>query len=82
MTPNTPYQFDLDLGYTATMMRPGHKLRLEISSSNFPMYERNLNTGASNESTSTTRVARNTVLHDATHPSFLTLPVVPGVTSP
>jgi putative CocE/NonD family hydrolase len=82
LTPNTPYQFTLDLGYTAAMLKPGHKLRLEVSSSNFPQYARNLNTGASNEDTSVTRVARNTILHDATHPSILTIPVVAGVTAP
>ena len=54
--------YDLDLGYTATMLRPGHRLRLEISSSNFPHYERNLNTGASNQDTTETRVAHNTIL--------------------
>ena len=82
LTPNTPYQFAFDLGWTATMLKPGHKLRLQVSSSNFPMYARNLNTGASNEDTSTTRVARNTILHDAAHPSVLTIPVVAGVSAP
>lgn len=82
LTPNTPYPFTLDLGYTATLLKPGHQLRLEISSSNFPQYQRNLNTGASNENSSETRIARNTILHDASHPSFLTIPVVPGVAPP
>lgn len=82
LSPNTPYQFALDLGYVATMLKPGHKLRLEVSSSNFPQYARNLNTGASNEDTSTTRIARNTILHDATHPSTLSIPVVGGVAAP
>jgi uncharacterized protein len=79
LTPNVPYQYDLDLGYTATMLRPGHKLQLLISSSSYPGYERNLNTGASNEDTTETRVARNAILHDAAHPSLLKIPVVDGV---
>ena len=82
LTPNKPYPFDLELGYTATLLKPGHRLQLLITSSSYPGYERNLNTGASNEATAETRVARNTVLHDAAHPSFVTIPVVDGVSPP
>lgn len=82
LVPNTPYEYSLDLGYISSMLLPGHKLRLEVSSSNFPQYSRNLNTGASNEDTSITRIARNTILHDGSHPSTLRIPVVPGVSPP
>jgi uncharacterized protein len=82
LKPNMPYQYDLELGYTATMLKPRHRLQLLISSSSYPGYERNLNTGASNEDTTETRAARNTVLHDAAHPSFVTIPVVDGVSPP
>ncbi|MBB2917077.1 CocE/NonD family hydrolase [Cupriavidus alkaliphilus] len=82
ITPNTPYEYELKLGHTATLFKPGHRIRLEISSSNFPHYQRNLNTGDSNETTSTAVTARQTILHDTEHPSVLFLPVVPGVAPP
>jgi hypothetical protein len=54
----------------------GHSIRVEVSSSNFPRFDRNLNTGK-DASTDTTMVkATNTIYHDATHPSALVLPVV------
>jgi putative CocE/NonD family hydrolase len=80
--PNVAYKYELDLGYIATMLRPGHRLRLEISSSNFPHYERNLNTGASNEDSKEAQVAHNTILHDESHPSYLIIPVVKDVVEP
>jgi uncharacterized protein len=80
--PDTPYRYDLDIGYTATMLRSGHKLRVQISSSSYPAYSPNLNTGASNEESMDTRVARNTILHDARHPSYLQIPLAPGVDLP
>jgi putative CocE/NonD family hydrolase len=82
LKPNVPYQYDLDLGFTATMLKLGHRLQLLISSSSYPGYERNLNTGASNEDTAETRIARNTILHDAAHPSYVVIPVVDGVSPP
>jgi predicted acyl esterase len=54
----------------------GHRIRLEVSSSNFPRFDRNLNTGKSASTDSTFVKATNTVLHDAAHPSALVLPVV------
>lgn len=82
LKPGKAYEYKLDLGYTAMVLKPGHKLRLEISSSNFPKYKRNFNTGASHEETAETRVARNTILHDAQHPAVLRLPVVDDPDSP
>jgi putative CocE/NonD family hydrolase len=80
--PGKPYEYTIDLGNTATIFRRGHRIRLEISSSNFPHYARNLNTGLSNETTSRMKVARQTVFHDAAHPSRIILPIVPGVQAP
>jgi hypothetical protein len=54
----------------------GHALRLEISSSNFPRFDRNLNTGEVQASAKKYVPATNTVYHDAEHPSALTLPIV------
>ncbi|HEY6989772.1 MAG TPA: CocE/NonD family hydrolase, partial [Bryobacteraceae bacterium] len=77
MNPGEVYKFTIDLWATSNLFRQGHKLRLEISSSNFPRFDRNLNTGRSAASTSAHVTASNTILHDAEHPSTLILPVVP-----
>jgi putative CocE/NonD family hydrolase len=77
MNPGEVYKFNIDLWATSNVFRQGHKLRLEISSSNFPRFDRNLNTGRSAASTGAYVMASNTILHDAEHPSALILPVVP-----
>lgn len=74
--PGEAYSYDMDLGHTATVFKPGHKVRLEISSSSFPFIARNLNTGRSNEGTSQIEVATQTILHDALHPSYVELPIL------
>jgi len=78
LRPGRPYAYNLMLGYTGMVLRPGHRLRLELSSSNFPKYARNLNTGASNEQTAETRIARNMVFHDRLRPAILRVPVIDG----
>jgi uncharacterized protein len=61
---------------TSNVFKKGHMLRLELSSSNFPRFDRNLNTGEDNARGRRFVSATNTVLHDAEHPSALTLPVI------
>lgn len=80
--PNRTYEYEINLGHVGTMLPAGHQIRLQISSSNFPKYARNLNTGKSNETTSDTRVAKQVILHDADHPSRLILPIATQVTMP
>jgi putative CocE/NonD family hydrolase len=80
--PGKVYEYKLELGNTGTIFRAGHRVRVEISSSSFPHYARNLNTGLSNNDTSRMIVASQTILHDFSHPSFIALPVAPGVTIP
>ena len=77
LKPGTVYKVKVDLWATSNVFLAGHKIRLEISSSNFPRFDRNLNSGE--EQARATRVvkAANTVVHDKDHPSALTLPVVP-----
>ncbi len=82
INPGQAYEYTIDLGNAGTIFRRGHRIRLEISSSNFPHYSRNLNTGRSNEEDDRVEVARQTILHDEDHPSRLMLPVVPGVSVP
>ena len=78
MSPDEVQRIEIDLVATATVFRAGHRLRLEVSSSNFPRFDRNTNTGGviAAESAADFVVATNAVLHDATHPSHLVLPVI------
>lgn len=71
------YEYKIDLWSTSNVFLKGHRIRLEISSSNFPRFDRNLNTGKSAAESSAFVKATNTILHDSAHPSALVLPVVP-----
>ncbi|MBZ5649152.1 MAG: CocE/NonD family hydrolase [Acidobacteriia bacterium] len=76
LNPGQVYKFTMDLWSTSNVFRKGHALRLEISSSNFPRFDRNLNTGEDPAFAKNYVSATNTVYHDAEHPSALILPVV------
>jgi putative CocE/NonD family hydrolase len=78
MNPGQTYKITLDLWSTSNVFRKGHRLRLELSSSNFPRFDRNLNTGEDNASARKSIAAINAVYHDAEHPSALILPIVPA----
>jgi len=80
--PGEAYEYAIELGNTATVFKAGHRVRLEVSSSNFPHYARNQNTAAPVGSDAVIEVAQQTILHDARHPSVLELPVVPSVRRP
>jgi uncharacterized protein len=77
LAPGQTYRLSIDLWATSNVFRAGHRLRLEISSSNFPRFDRNLNTGESAANSARLATATNTILHDKAHPSALILPVVP-----
>ncbi len=77
LTPGKVYPLTIDLWATSNLFRAGHRIRLEISSSNFPRFDRNLNTGDTAATSSKMATAINSILHDAQHPSALVLPVVP-----
>jgi uncharacterized protein len=74
--PGQIYKFSIDVWATSNVFRKGHILRLEVSSSNFPRFDRNLNTGNDAEHARKYTTATNTIYHDAEHPSALVLPVV------
>jgi uncharacterized protein len=78
MNPGQIYEISVDLWATGNVFLKGHVLRLEISSSNFPRFDRNLNTGEEIKFARTSVTATNTILHDAQHPSALVLPVMPS----
>ena len=70
------YKFTIDVWATGNVFLTGHRLRLEISSSNFPRFDRNLNTGEDPERGLRGVKATNTIYHDREHPSALILPLV------
>lgn len=77
MNPGQIYKFTIDLWSTSNVFKARHKLRLDISSSNFPRFDRNPNTGADPETATRWVKATNVIYHDSAHPSALVLPVVP-----
>ncbi len=72
--PGEAYRYNVDVGPTAMLFRKGHCIRLEVSSSNFPAYARNA--GVPHHGSADLTPATQTVLHDASHPSRLILPIV------
>jgi hypothetical protein len=77
LTPGAVERYTIDLWATCNVFMPGHRIRLEISSSNFPRFDRNPNTGRAAASESDVQPAFQTVFHDAERPSHVTLPLVP-----
>jgi putative CocE/NonD family hydrolase len=82
LTPGTPTEITIDLGATSNLFKAGHRIRLEVSSSNFPRFDRNPNTGGVFGEDRDVRSAEQQILHDAAHPSRLILPIVPIGDSP
>jgi putative CocE/NonD family hydrolase len=78
LKPGESYKLIVDLWSTSNVFRKGHRLRLEISSSNFPRFDRNLNTGEDIASSMRIVPATNSIFHDSEHPSALILPIVPN----
>jgi hypothetical protein len=77
IVPGKVYEYKIDLWSTSNVFLKGHRIRLEVSSSNFPRFDRNLNTGKTASTSATFVRATNTILHDTAHPSALILPIVP-----
>jgi len=79
--PGRVYSYDLDLWNTCQLYQKGHRIRVEVSSSAFPKYDRNLNTGEALGQTTRMAVAQQKIYHDREHPSYVILPIVPRTTS-
>ncbi len=75
--PGKIYRYEIDLWVTSNVFLSGHRLRLEVSSSNFPRFDRNPNTGNPFGTDTELHPATQTIYHDAQHPSHLLLPVIP-----
>lgn len=78
MEPGTVYELVIQPFPTSNLFARGHRIRLDISSSNFPHFDLNFNTGEPEGQATRSRVARNTIWLDAAHPSHVVLPVVPA----
>ena len=74
--PGTVYQYTIQVNPTANLFRRGHRIRLDVSSSDFPNFDRNHNTGGDDYFESTLATARQTVYHDRERPSRVALPVI------
>ena len=77
MKPGAIYAFTIELYPTSMLIKAGHRLRLDISSSNFPRFDINSNTGEPLNDNRRTRIATNTIYFDPAHPSQVVLPVIP-----
>ena len=78
ITPGEVYEYKIDLWATSNLFKSGHRIRLEISSSNFPRFDRNPNTGGALGRGTESKPASQTILHNASYPSRVTLPVIPA----
>jgi len=79
LTPNQTYEYDIELTGTANVFLPGHRIRVDITSSDFPQFDRNPNTGDPLGSSAKTRVAKQTIYHGGPTLSHILLPVVKGL---
>jgi putative CocE/NonD family hydrolase len=78
MTPGEIYPIEIELPPTSNVFKAGHRIRLDISSSNFPRFDLNPNTGEAMGQHTYTQVAHNAVYVDRDHPSHIVLPIIPA----
>jgi len=81
LTPGKIYKYTIDLKVTSNVFKKGHRIRVEISSSNFPRFDRNPNTGNTFAMDAEVISATQKIYHDAEHPSHILLPVIPGASN-
>ena len=77
LKPGEVYRYEIDVAVTGNVFKKGHSIRIDIASSNFPRFDRNLNTGNDPGSDTEIRPARQTVHHSRAYPSHVLLPVIP-----
>ncbi len=80
MKPGEMYEFTIELYPTSNLFIRGHRIRIDVSSSNFPRLDVNPNTGEAPGLSHRSVMAENAVYHDADHPSHVVLPVIPRET--
>jgi hypothetical protein len=77
LEPGTVVKYQVDLQATSNVFRKGHRIRVQVSSSNFPRFSRNPNTGRDIATETELVPAMQAILHDAGHPSHVRLPIIP-----
>ncbi len=77
LEPGKPYEFEIEMYPTSLVFQRGHRIRLDVSSSNFPRFDVNPNTGEPLNSNRRVQMAENTIYTDAGHPSHIVLPIIP-----
>jgi len=75
--PGKAYEYEIDLWATSNVFKAGHRIRLDVTSSNFPRWDRNPNTGHDFGVDAELAVAHQAILHDREHVSYVVLPIVP-----
>jgi putative CocE/NonD family hydrolase len=75
--PGRPYAYAIDLWATSNVFKAGHRIGLQVTSSNFPRWDRNPNTGHAFGADAELQVAHQEILHDGAHPSHVRLPLIP-----
>jgi uncharacterized protein len=78
LEPGRPYELTIELYPTSVLVKRGHRIRLDISSSNFPRFDVNPNTGEPLNDNRSWRVAQNSIYLDPAHPSRIVLPIIPA----
>jgi hypothetical protein len=77
LKPGKVYEYNVDMWATSNVFLPGHRIRLEITSSNFPRFDRNLNTGEDPATGTRMEKAQQNVYHSAKYSSYVLLPIIP-----
>lgn len=77
LEPGKVYRMEVDMIATANLFQKGHRIRVHVTSSHFPQFSRNLNTGEPFATGKTMKIAEQTIYHSAQQPSHILLPVLP-----
>jgi uncharacterized protein len=77
LEPGKVYPFEIDMLATSNVFLTGHRIRVDVTSSHFPQFDRNPNTGEPFGTSAKVRVALQTVQHSSKFPTHILLPVVP-----
>ena len=78
LVPGEIYEYTLELQPTSNVFKQGHRIRVHLTSSNFPLWDRNPNTGHEQGMDAEWQVAEQTIYHDQDHPSHIILPIIPA----
>jgi len=78
LSPGEVVEYEIDMAVTSNLFKPGHRIRLDISSSNFPRIDRNMNTGNPFAEDSEGIPALQTIFHQKDRASYIDLPIIPA----